>query len=37
METGDAQVGGGPHMGEGVMEGLGAPGWDGWGGRGDRG
>ena len=37
METGDSQVIRGPHMGTGVMEGLGASGWDDGGGSGYRG
>ena len=37
MEAGYLQVIRGPHMGAGVIEGLGAPGWDDGGGSGDPG
>ena len=37
MEMGYSKVIRGPHTGADMMEGLGAPGWDGWGRRGDRG
>ena len=36
-DTGNTQVGRGPHVGAGVRTGFGASGWDDGGGSGDRG